>query len=169
MIINYLKLSFRQLLKQRSFTLINLAGLSVGLIVAILIFLWIRDELQFDQFHDDANRIYRLSWHAKYGANEWNIPIIPVPVGPTLEQEFPEVEYATQWLSTETTFQKGNEYIREVQGAFVDNNFFKIFTTNFTQGHLDQALENPNSIVISRSMASRYFPQMDATGQNNDR
>ncbi len=164
MIRNYLKLAYRQMTKNLSFSVINLLGLTIGLTVSMLIFLWIKDELSYDRFHDGEDRIYRVSWHAKYGANEWNIPLIPVPVGPTLEEQYPEVEYATQVFKGGMTFQNGSNYIREKNGAFVDENFFRIFTVQFIQGDPNTALDEPNSIIINREMAERYFPNANALG-----
>ncbi len=161
----YFKLAVRQLIRHKSFSLINLAGLSIGLTIAMLIILWARDELNYDKFHDDYDRIYRISWHAKYGANEWNIPIIPVPVGPTLQEQFPAVEYSTHLFDGGMTFQHGANYIRENKGAFVDENFFRVFTVRFIHGNPNTALDDPMGIVLTREMAERYFPHADPMGQ----
>lgn len=165
MINNYFKLALRQLVRHKSFSFINLAGLSIGLAIAMLIILWAKDELSYDQFHEDSEHIYRVSWHAKYGANEWNIPIIPVPVGPTLQDQFPEVINSTHFLAEGMTFQNGSNYIREDKGAYVDENLFRVFTVHFIKGNPNTALDDPSSIVLTREMANRYFPNADPMGQ----
>ncbi|MBK7871967.1 MAG: ABC transporter permease [Saprospiraceae bacterium] len=103
---NYIKIAFRNMAKHRGYTIINLAGLTIGITVCFLLSLWVKDELSYDRFHTNAENIYRGLWKARFGDNEWNIPVIPVPVAPTLEREFPEVEATTQFISGGSTFKK---------------------------------------------------------------
>ena len=165
MLRHYLKLAFRQISGNKTFSLINFAGLSIGFTLFMLIFLWAKDEFSYDKFHDDHQRIYRISWHAKYGANEWNVPAIPVPVGPTLEEQYPEVAFSTQVISGGMTLEKDDSYVREQHGAFVDENFHEVFTVEFLSGHSTTALEDPSSIVLTSEMAKRYFPDESPMGK----
>ncbi|MCB9315562.1 MAG: ABC transporter permease [Lewinellaceae bacterium] len=154
---NYFKIALRNMAKYRGYTLINLAGLTIGIAVCLLLVLWVNDELSYDRFHANADRMYRALWEARVGDNEWKIPNVPVPLAGTLEQEFPEVEWATQAFEGGITLKKGAEYVREKQVLFVDEDFFKVFTVETQAGNPVSALEDKNAIVLTESAARRYF------------
>ncbi|HOY21101.1 MAG TPA: ABC transporter permease [Haliscomenobacter sp.] len=162
---NYLLTTLRQLWKHQGYTAINIAGLAVGIAVCLLIALWVKDELQYDQFHQKADRIYRVLWNGKFGDNEWKIPVGPVPVKSTLEDHFPEVEYVTQMYQTGITLKKGTEYVRETEMLYADENFTKVFSIKILSGNVNTALQEPNTIALSQSAAAKYFPNQDPLGQ----
>ena len=154
---NYIKTAFRNMLKYKGFTFINIAGLTLGLAVCLLLFLWVKDEMSYDQFHKKADRIYRSSWEARFGENEWKIPYVPVPLAPTMVQEFPEVEKATQMTQGGFSLKKGTDYIREKNVLFVDEDFFDVFSINVLQGNPKALQNNLDAVFLSPTTAQRYF------------
>lgn len=167
--INHLKITLRRMAKNKGYTFINIAGLTVGIAVCLLIFLWVNDELSFDRFHAKADRTYRALWEARYGENEWKTPAVPMPLGRTLESEFPEVETVTQFVAGGYTFKKGNEYFREQNGAFVDEHFFDVFTMETLSGDPKAGLQQPDAIVLTEAMAQRYFGADNPVGKTIER
>ena len=165
MLKNYVLTTFRQLWKHQGYTAINIAGLAIGIAVCLLIALWVNDELQYDQFHQKADRIQRVIWNGRFGDNEWKIPVGPVPIKRALEENFPEVEYATQMYQTGLTLKKGTEYVRETELLYVDENFSKVFDIKVLEGDLTPALREPNTIALSQSAAEKYFPNQNPIGQ----
>ncbi|MEM1324909.1 MAG: ABC transporter permease [Bacteroidota bacterium] len=157
MLKNNIKTAFRNMRKRKSYAFLNLAGLSTGLAVCLLLSLWVKDELSYDQFHDNSDRIYRALWDAKYGENTWTIPQVPVPLAATLKQEFPEVETITQVYEGSFTLQKGTEYVREKEVLFVDPSFFEIFSATSLTGDAQATIQNPNTVILTRSSATKYF------------
>ncbi|MEM6697901.1 MAG: ABC transporter permease, partial [Bacteroidota bacterium] len=122
------------MLKHKSYSFLNLAGLSIGLAVCLLLSLWVKDELSYDRFHENSDRIYRSLWDAQYGDNSWRIPDVPVPLASMMEEEFPEVEVATQAFKGGFTLKKGQEFVREQNVLFVDEKFFDVFTVKALAG-----------------------------------
>ncbi|MFN0174423.1 MAG: ABC transporter permease [Saprospiraceae bacterium] len=162
---NDFKLAFRHLAKHKTHTLLNLAGLSIGLAVCLLLFLWVRDELAYDNFHTKADRIHRAFWKARFGDNEWAIPLCPVPLAPALEREFGEVEKATQIVTGGFTLKFDNEYVREQNVLWVDEDFFDIFSVEVIAGDPKAAIADPNGVILTESAARRYFGEQNVVGQ----
>ena len=107
----------RQTFKDRQTAFLHLTGLSMGIGVCFLIAVWVRDELSYDRFHAKAARTYRALWAARFGDNEWKIPLCPVPLGPLLATGFPEVERVAQVSVGGMTFKKGPDFVREQEGG----------------------------------------------------
>ncbi|MGF1671902.1 MAG: ABC transporter permease [Balneolaceae bacterium] len=163
---NYIKIAVRNLWKHKEYTFINIAGLAVGIAVCFTIFLWIQDEIKHDRFHENSDRIYRALWDAKVGDNEWVIPVVPVPVGTILKQDFPEVEKVTNLVINNTwIIRSGDEYIRQKDVIFADPEIFNVFTFRFLSGSPENALSEPNSVVLNHEIALRYFGDQDPVGQ----
>ncbi len=162
---NYLKTALRNIFKYKGYTLINTAGLTIGMAVCLLIFLWVKDELSYDRFHEKSDRIYRALWEAKFGDNEWKIPLVPVPLAGALEREFPEVERTTQLYAGGCTLKKGTEYVREQSVLFVDSAFFDVFTAEFVTGRPSEIFQNPDAVVLTEAAAARYFPGKNPVGK----
>jgi putative ABC transport system permease protein len=162
---NLLKIAFRNLLKHRGHAAINVVGLSVGMAVCFLIFLWVKDELGYDRFHSKADRIYRALWEARFGDNEWKIPLVAVPLAEAFEKEFPEVESTVRLYSGGMTLRHGDDYVREQNCLFTEESFFEVFTVDFISGNSETALRDPESIVLTEETAQRYFPNRNPLGQ----
>jgi putative ABC transport system permease protein len=162
---NYLKIATRNLLKQKGYSFINIAGLATGIAACFLIFIWVRDELAYDRFHAKADRIYRALWEARFGDNEWKLPLVGVPLAEALEKEFPEVEQTVRLYAGGLTLRHGEEYVREQSFVFAEESFFDVFTVNFISGNPETALRDPDAVVLTEQTAQRYFPNQNPIGQ----
>lgn len=154
---NHIKTAIRNMARHKGNTILNIAGLTIGISVCFLLFLWVKDELSYDRFHPNADQTYRAQWKARFGENEWEIPLVPVPLAGLLESEFPEVEWATQVSKNSFTLKKGGDWIREEHVLNVDEDFFKVFSVTPVAGNPSTALEDPNTIVLTEEAAERYF------------
>ena len=158
MIKNHLVLAFRNLSKNRIFSLLNIVGLATGLTVAMLIGLYIRDEWSFDRFNEKADRIFRINYDARVGGEEHLMAVTPAPMGAALQRDYPAVESFCrfrQWGFI--TVKKGNEAIEEGNNTYVDSSFFSVFSVPLIEGDPRTALTEPNTMVISEKMAQKYF------------
>lgn len=157
MLQHYLKVALRNMFKYKGYTIINLAGLTIGLAICFVLFLWINDERSYDRFHEHSDRIYRSSWEARFGDNEWKTPMVPVPLAETLEREFPEVETATQLYLGNMSLQAGEDFVREKGILFVDEDFFDVFSIHVVEGEAKIRLPDLASVVVTTETAERYF------------
>ncbi len=163
MIINYLKIAFRNIRRHKGYSFINIAGLAIGMAICILILLWVQDEINFDRFHENAENIYRVNMiDARFGV-VW--PIVSIPVGPGIKQEFPDVIDSTRVRSFSGLVTREEKKYDEV-GAYADPSFFEIFSFPFVKGDSKTALSAPSSIVISQEMARKFFSEENPLGKN---
>ena len=159
---NYLKIIIRNLSRNPLYSFINISGLAIGMASAILILLWVQDELSYDRFHQNADRIYRLVVHD----NNLDYAISHAPVGRTLKEEYPEVTSAVRLSigGDPRLFGCQNKLFKQ-QGREVTSDFFEVFTFPFIQGDAKMALSAPNSIVITRELAQKCFGNANALGK----
>lgn len=163
---NYLKIALRNLLKNSSYSFINIGGLAVGLASAILIFLWIADEYSYNTFHTNYSRIYQL-----YQSSEWNMGHIgtsnsmPYPLKEVLPSKASQVQYIcmTNW-GEGNMLQVGEKRMTKV-GLSVSEDFLEMFSFSLVKGDQHNALDEPSSIVISASTAKALFGDAEAMGQ----
>jgi putative ABC transport system permease protein len=166
MIRNYIKTAFRSLLKNKGFTFINVLGLALGLTTCLLIVFYVFDELSYDRYNTKADRIYRVNTDLKAGSNETSFAITAPPVADALLKEFPEVESAMRiGAAANIRFKKDNGVIDEKNSFYCDAALFNIFTLPLIQGDAKTALKEPNSMVISKSLALKYFNTANAVGK----
>ncbi len=173
MIKNYLKIAFRNLTRNKVFSAINICGLAIGMATCVLISLYVLDELSYDRFHEKADRIYRLDMEIKFGGTESSYAVSPAPAGATFLQNYPFVENFVRIRENSTQIKKGEQTITEHEVAYADSTFFDIFTFTVLAGNPQKALAEPNSAVITESIALKYFDTKEALGktlilQNND-
>ncbi|WP_336517747.1 ABC transporter permease [Pollutibacter soli] len=157
MIKNYLKSAWRNLLKGKSFSVINISGLAVGMAGAALIILWLHHEISFDKFHDNKDRLHEVYGLTNVEGKLFTIDQTSQPLVPAMKQDFPEVENATRFAPVSSFLFTANEKkLNGVEGAFVDPSFLKMFSFPLEEGVQDFA-ENVYSIVITESLAHRLF------------
>lgn len=175
MLKNYLKIAFRSIWKQRFYAFINIAGLTLGITVCLLIALFVIDELSFDRFHERADNLYRVVENQYYSGQEpFPVAVTPPPLAPSLVEEYPEIIKASRVNQANTTFQVGDVLFSEPSGAFVDTNFFDLFSFEIVAGDQHNLFPNPGNIVISETLAEKYFRDENPIGQqiqingNND-
>lgn len=167
MLKNYLKVAFRNLLRFKTYSFINIAGLAIGIACCLLILLYIKNELSYDRFNQKADQIYRINTDLKFGNTELAIPVVPDLMGPLLKQDFPQVKEYTRiynWAGKKLV-KKGNNFNTETGIAYVDSTFFKVFTFKTIAGNTDKILNEPNTVVITESIAKKYFNTVDAVGK----
>lgn len=167
MFTNYLKIAWRSLLKNKGFSIINIVGLAIGLSCFLLIALYVVDELSYDRFYPNADRIYRVDADIKFGGNQLDLCVNSDPMGPTLKKDYPQVEEYTRIYSSEGSklVRKGNSYINEEKIVYADSTFFRIFPQPVLSGDTKTALYEPNTVVISATAAKKYFSTTNAAGQ----
>lgn len=167
MIRNYLKIAWRNLTKNKGFSIINITGLSSGLACFILIALYVMDELSYDKYNQKADRIYRVDTDIRFGGNEFRMAVNSAPMGTVLKKEYPQVQQYTRvfGFGKGKLVKKGNEYIAESNAAHVDSTFFDVFTLPALAGEAKTALNEPNTVVITASTAEKYFGTIQAVGK----
>lgn len=168
MLRNYLTIAFRNLRKQSFYSLINIAGLAVGVAACLVIVLYVADELQYDKFNANADRIYRLNSEIKFGENHMKMAVSPAPVASTFLQDYPEIETAVRFRNYGSYLVKpanGTDNIKEQRVIWTDSTFFKVFSVKVLEGNPDKALSLPASVAISKRTAEKYFPNASALGQ----
>ena len=150
-------LIYRNFLRAKGFFLINLVGLSTGLACTLLIYLWVRDEMNRDQFHENDARLYQVLEHQQYADEIMTTISTPGVLSDALKDEIPEVEFAatTSWISPFTLSVKENNV--KADGYYVGPDFFQIFSYPLVQGNANQVLADKSSIVISRELAVKLF------------
>ena len=166
MIRNYLKTAFRIMMRQKGYSAINIAGLSIGIATSLLIILYIADELSFDRFHKDAKRIYRIGFEGKMQGNDFTSAQSPVPVAWALNAEVPGVESTLRfgiWRNTPMSF--GDNHFTESNFLVADSNFFDFFSFPLLSGDARTALIGTNKLVLSASAAKRYFGNENPLGK----
>jgi putative ABC transport system permease protein len=167
MIRNYIKVAWRNLLKNKVFSFINIIGLATGLSCFILITLYVSDEISYDKFNEKADRIYRINSFIRLGGSELKLAVSSDPMGATLKKDFPQVEEYVRFYNSNgsKSIKKGNEFINEPAVTHADSTLFRVFTLPVLYGDTKTALNNPNTVVITASAAKKYFGETDVVGR----
>ncbi|MTI41046.1 ABC transporter permease [Fulvivirga lutimaris] len=169
MIKNYFKIAFRNLVKHKFYSAINIAGLAAGVACSLLIYLFVANEMSYDKFHKDGDRIYRVVREGRFGENEFSYPVSPAPFANGLMTEIPEVETAVRFRSYGTWLVKTpemKESFKESQVHYTDSTFFDLFSFPVLEGDPKTALTRPNTIAISKSIAEKYFKGTSPIGKS---
>jgi putative ABC transport system permease protein len=163
MFMNYIKIALRTFKKEKVYSFINLAGLSLGLVCFILISLWVRHETSYDRFHDKKDRIFRIlnaNDNGTFGAS------VSYALGPELERKYPEIEASCRvWPWHRSLVKYQDKRFDEYNIYLTDPSFFTIFTFPFVEGNAETALADLNSIVITEETARRYFGEENPIGK----
>ncbi len=162
----YFKIAWRNLLRHKRFSLINIAGLTIGIATCLVILLFVQYELSYDRFHKNADRIVRVFFRGTVQGERMNESTVMPPVAQVLKADYPEVEAATRLrVAGAPQVIVGDKSFRDDAFAFVDPNFFAVFTLPFIKGDPATALLEPNSLVISEKVAKKYFGQEQPIGR----
>jgi putative ABC transport system permease protein len=163
---NYFKTAFRSLWRQKAFSLINILGLAVGLTACFLIFLYVRFETSYDNFHSKADRIYRVVTEVKTPSENIKEGRTTTPVAIYMKKDFPEVEEAVRLGTDEFLVNKGQIKFQEKNTVLADSNFFKVFDFPLIEGNRNTALTEPMSLILSQTAAKKYFGNGKAFGEH---
>jgi putative ABC transport system permease protein len=165
MIRNYLKVALRYLARNKGYTIINVVGLAIGITCCILIMLYVRSEWSYDKFHSKSDRIYRAWLYEKYEGQTFTNTVTPIPLGPALKANMPEVESMCRVFAFTTLVQNQDNRFNESVNM-VDSNFFQQFDFELKEGSRNKAFPNSNSAVISEELGKKYFGSGPAIGKN---
>jgi putative ABC transport system permease protein len=163
---SYLKIAFRNIVKHKSYSIINVMGLSVGMACFILIFSYVQNELSYDRFHEKCDRIYRLMRVERIEGKRGETPYVPAPLAPALQGGFPEVISTIRmtgggWVPI---FHKDKSFV-EKRILLADPPFFDVFTFPLLQGDPETVLKEKYSVVITEDIAVKYFGDEDPIGK----
>lgn len=166
MVKNYFKIAFRNLVRNKAFSFINIFGLAIGLATCLIIMLFVQNELSYDRYNEKADRTVRVIFRGTVQGQKMNEPSVMPPTAQTLRNDYPEVLQATRLRDYGMPrIRYGNKIYREDAFAFVDTNFFSVFTISFLKGDPKTALIQPNSLVITKALAEKYFGKEDPIGK----
>lgn len=165
MLKNFVKLTLRNLWRHKGISLINILGLAAGMACAVLVWVWVQDELSYDRFHENANklfRVYNIS-HGSDGADKF-FTVNPIALGPHLEANYPEVLNSTRLFEQPFRLGDGEKHYTE-SVALVDTSFFEMFSFPLIKGSPESVLVHPYSIVLSEKAAKKHFGEGDPMGK----
>lgn len=166
MLKNYIKIAWRNLKKNKVFSIINITGLAIGLTCFIFITAFVINELSYDKYPIDAANIYRVNLSVTGNGNVATYPHVDNAVGEGMKTAFPEIKAFARLVSLPGFFIKhDNKQFKEDKLAFADSNFLQLFSIPLVEGNSEAALVQPNSIVISKAFAKKYFGDEDALGK----
>lgn len=166
MLKNYFKIALRNLRKNKAFSFINIFGLAIGLTCFMLISVFVYNELSYDKYPANAKDIYRINLSVTGNGDVAVYPLVDVAVGEGIKNAFPEVKATTRLAPANDFIKYDDKQFKEKQIAYVDSNFLKMFSIPFLEGNTKTALVQPNSIVISKAFAKKYFGSADALGKS---
>jgi putative ABC transport system permease protein len=167
MLRNYIKTAWRNLLNNKFYSAINIAGLTIGLAVGILILIWVQDELSFDSFHKQTKDIYRLELWGGTGSSRQIYSIGVAPIGPFSKQQLPEVkDYVRLTGNQDYSLYKYRDKVFSDQNAtFADPSFFSVFGFHLIKGSSSKPFTDDNSVVITQKTADKFFGEQDPIGK----
>jgi putative ABC transport system permease protein len=164
---SYIRISLRKINHQKGYSFINIAGLAVGLACSILMMLWVGDEISFDRFHANRNSLYRIITERETETGILLDARTPTPLGPLIAAEIPEVKDVTRYQGNEWYgISLGEKSLFDVTVGVGEPSFFKMFTFPLLKGNPDTALVEPHSIVVTESLARRFFGDEDPMGKS---
>ena len=168
MIKNLVLVALRNFKKDKGYNLINILGLTIGITFSLLLLFYVMDELSYDRYHTKNDRIHRIVSYVKEPDNSMNWAMTQFPLAPALKKDYPEVEQSARFINADRAMYKNGELqFYENKIFYADSNLFEIFTYNFLQGDPETALVAPNSMVLTQSLAEKYFGKgKTAAGQS---
>lgn len=166
MIKNYFTIAWRNLIKNKAFTAINISGLAIGIATCLIIMLFVQDELSFDRFNEKADQIVRVVFRGTMNGEKMKESSVMAPVAPTLRSDYPEVLDATRLLQYGSPkIVVDDKTFKDANFAYVDSNFFSVFTLPLIKGDAKTALVEPYNIVITQAISEKYFGKADPIGK----
>jgi putative ABC transport system permease protein len=168
MILHYLRISLRSLWRKKTYSITTLTGLSIGMASCLLILIFVVDELSYDRYHNKKDRIYRLATQIPASSYE-GVAKVTGPWGPAAQSEIPDIENMTRFvmsgMSGQLLIGRNEQRFYEPNGFYTDASVFKIFDYEWIEGDPESALTQPNTMVVTRSFAKRYFGKENALGE----
>jgi putative ABC transport system permease protein len=172
MIKNYFKIAIRNIIKNKTYSLLNIVGLAIGVMSFIMIMLYVRYEFSFDKYNSNAEQIYRVATRGSLSGNEFTMAVSPAPVGAAFVEEIPGVINFTRVRNFGFPVIRYKDKVFSEERWFnTDSTFFDVFDVTFLRGEAKTALNEPNTVILTRSTAERYFGSENPVGKtlNSDR
>ena len=167
MLRNLIKTSFRNITRDKGCSLINVLGLTIGITSSIFLLLYVLDELSYDKYHSNGEEIYRVITTITEVDDEFTWVVAQVPFGPTVRDKYPEVEEYVRFIGLGRTLFKKEEMKYYEEDIFAtDSAVFEIFSYEFIEGNPENALHEPNSIVLTKDLAIKYFGKTNVLGES---
>ncbi|MDP4264633.1 MAG: ABC transporter permease [Bacteroidota bacterium] len=164
---NYFKTAFRSFRRNKTFSLLNICGLALGITCCFFIAVYVYDELNYDKYPEKARQIYRVQVNVTGNGGVETYPNVDVAVGEGMKNAFPEIESSTRLTGQRTSFVKyGDKQFKEQALTFADANFFRVFSIPFIKGNAATALAEPNCMVITQAFAKKYFGDDEPMGKS---
>ena len=161
---NYLKVALRNISRHKGYSVINILGLATGMACAILLFLWVQDELEYDRFHENIGYLYRVVIEDNSTNQARQVAITPAPLAPALKDEIAGIARSTRcWIAGAVIAGDNNKYYERV--AMADPDFFEMFSFPLIRGNAVTALDNPHSAILTREKAVKYFGTDNVIGK----
>ncbi len=167
MIGNYIKIGLRNIKKNKIYSFINISGLAVGMACFIMIILWVQDELSYDVFHNNVDRLYRVLNYEKYSnGEEVHFSQCPAPLSQLMKDKYPEVDIITRYANgREVSVEYKDKLLNERGFAFADAEFLELFNFPLIKGNPESVLSDPFSVIITQELAQKYFGTDDPIGK----
>ncbi|HEY1060164.1 MAG TPA: ABC transporter permease, partial [Daejeonella sp.] len=162
MLKNYFKIAFRNLIRHKAYSFLNISGLAIGMACSIFILLWVQNEQSYDKMHPNSERLFRLTCHV----GDFNSAVSPAGMAEGLQAAMPEIETTVRTSSTKSRlFAVGNLKLEEKDVYYADSNFLQVFSFPLVQGNAQTAMSRPDAVIITQSIAKKYFADADAIGK----
>jgi predicted permease len=163
MLHNYIKITFRNIIRHKAYSFLNIGGLAIGMACSIFILLWVQNELSYDRSHKKAGQLYRLTCSVE----DFNAAVTPAGMAEGLQEVMPEIESAVRVSSSKTRlFEANNKRFEEKMVYYVDSNFIQVFNYPLIKGDAATALSRPDVVIINESTANKYFGEQEALGKS---
>ena len=166
MIKNFFRIAFRNILKHKAFTFINVTGLAIGLAASLLILLWVQDEFSYEKFNLNAKNLYRVEEDQFYSGERYHVTVTPYPSGPVWKEKIPEIKEQTRIVRLpRILFRQEDKAFFENSIVAADSGLLKMFTLPLLMGDPLTALNSPHSIVLTEKLAKKYFGETNPVGK----
>jgi len=166
MVKNLIKTAFRHILKHFGYSILNILGLTLGISSALFLIIYVSDEVSYDRYHEKADRIYRVSSKITEPDDQFTWNVAQIPFGPQVVQDYPEVQSFVRFINMPRALYKyEDKEFNEENFYYVDSTLFDIFTYEVVKGEVKTALQEPNKIILTERIASRYFGDTDPIGK----
>ncbi|MGD8778585.1 MAG: ABC transporter permease [Ignavibacteria bacterium] len=162
---NYLKIALRNILKHKGYSFINIFGLALGMACCIFIYIWVQDELAYDEYNENIKSIYRLEQDYYYSGEAYHIAVTPTASAPYFKEKIPEIVNSCRLKNVEVLVSNGENKFYESNVVGIDSTYLEMFTFEFLKGDKLSALDNPFSIIINDEIAHKYFGDDDPFGK----
>ncbi len=167
---NYLKIAFRNILRYKGYSFINIAGIAVGIACCLIILIFVQNELTYDSYHNDSERIYRIAAHRISNIGEFRMISTPGALAPTIKENYPQVELAVRIIppfenKDNVLVQRNNTKFYETKIYFADPEIFQMFHIPFIQGNPATALNQPRNVILTENMVQKYFGNENPIGK----